>query len=57
MKMKFYNNPNDDMKYLFDEAKKGDRVAKKLLAYYKKKKREQKIKKLLAVDTHWSGLS
>ena len=38
-------------------AKKGDRVAKKLLAYHKKKKREQKIKKLLAFDNHWSGLS
>ena len=55
--MKFYNDPRDDIGYIFDEAKKGDRVAKKLLAYHKKKKREQKIKKLLAFDTHWSGLS
>jgi len=55
--MQFYNSPNDDQRYIFDEAKKGDRVAKKLLAYYKKRKREQKIKKLLAVDSHWSGLS
>lgn len=56
-KMKFYNDPRDDIRYIFDEAKKGDRVAKKLLAYHKKKKREQKIKKLLAFDNHWSGLS
>lgn len=56
-RMKFYNDPRDDIGYIFDEAKKGDRVAKKLLAYHKKKKREQKIKKLLAFDTHWSGLS
>jgi hypothetical protein len=55
--MKFYNDPRDDIRYIFDEAKKGDRVAKKLLAYHKKKKREQKIKKLLAFDNHWSGLS
>ena len=30
-KMKFYNDPRDDIRYIFDEAKKGDRVAKKLL--------------------------
>lgn len=53
----FYNNPKEDIRYIFDEAKKGDRVAKKLLAYHRKKKREQKIKKLLAFDSHWSGLS
>lgn len=57
IKMMFYNNPRDDIRYIFDEAKKGDRVAKKLLAYHRKKKREQKIKKLLAFDNHWSGLS
>ena len=55
--MQFYNSPEDDKQYIFDEAKKGDRVAKKLLAYYRKRKRAQKIKKLLAVDSHWSGLS
>jgi len=55
--MKFYNDPRDDIRYIFDESKKGYRVAKKLLAYHKKKKREQKIKKLLAFDSHWSGLS
>lgn len=55
--MKFYNNPKEDEKYLFNEAKKGDRVAKKLLDYYKKKKRDAKITKLLAMDDHWSGLS
>jgi len=57
LKMQFYNSPKDDQRYIFDEAKKGDRVAKKLQAYYKKRKREQKIKKLLAFDSHWSGLS
>ena len=29
----------------------------KLKLAYKKKKREKKIKKLLAFDSHWSGLS
>ena len=54
--MKFYGSPEDDALHLWNEAKKNDRVAKKLLDFYRKKKREKKIKKLAAIDTHWKGL-
>ena len=32
-------------------------AADKLEVAYKKKQREKKIKKLLAIDSHWSGLN
>ena len=53
----FDNIPDNDDRYVWNEAKKGDRTAQKLLAYYRKKKRKQKITKLLAMDDHWDGLS
>ena len=34
-----------------------DGAASKLEVAYKKKKREKKIKKLLAFSSHWTGLS
>ena len=49
--------PFYDAIHIWNESKKGDRTAKKLLDYYRKKKRNQKIKKLLAFDSHWKGLS
>ena len=36
---------------------KGKSTADKLEIAYKKKQREKKIKKLLAFDSHWRGLS
>jgi len=36
--MKFYNTPEEDEKYVWNEAKKNDRVAQKLLKHYKKQK-------------------
>lgn len=55
--MMFYNTPQEDASYIWNEAKKGDRVAKKLLDYYKKTKRKKKIQKLQSNDSHWSGLN
>jgi hypothetical protein len=55
--MKFYNTPEDDALHIWNEAKRNDRVAKKLLNYYRKKQRKKKIEKLQSIDTHWKGLS
>jgi hypothetical protein len=55
--MKFHKKPEEDTQYIWNEASKKDRVSQKLLNYYKKKQREKKIKKLLANDEHWTGLS
>ena len=57
--MKFYNNntPEVDALHIWNEAKRNDRVAKKLLNYYRKKQRRKKIEKLQSNDSHWSGLS
>ena len=55
--MKFYNTPDDDALHIWNEAKRNDRVAKKLLNFYKKKQRRKKIEKLQSNDTHWKGLS
>ena len=46
-----------DNSYIWNEEKRRDRVAKKLLDYYKKKQRKKKIEKLQSNDTHWKGLS
>lgn len=55
--MKFYNTPEEDKQYVWNEAKKNDRVAQKLLKAYKKRKRAAKIQKLVDSDSHWEGLS
>lgn len=55
--MKVSNQSVDDEFFIWDEDSKKDRVAMKLLKHYKKDKRFRKIKKLLASDSHWSGLS
>ena len=58
--MKFYNTPEDDEKFLWNEAKKNDRVAKRMLDAYRKRKRQEKIDKLRdrtgGSDELWSGL-
>lgn len=41
---------------IFNEAKTKDRIIKKLIDQSRKKKREEKIKKLQSKDDHWSGL-
>lgn len=55
--MKVSNQSVDDEFFIWDEDSKKDRVAMKLLKHYKKDKRFRKIKKLLASNSHWSGLS
>jgi len=56
--MKMNNEyPFYDAIHIWNESKKNDRTAVKLLNYYRKKKRNDKIKKLLAFDSHWKGLS
>ena len=52
-----YIKPQDYTLYVWNEEKKKDRVALKLLQYYKKNKRMNKITKLIAMDSHWKGLS
>lgn len=54
--MKFYNTPEDDRRFLWNEAKKNDRVAKRMLNAYRKRKRQEKIEKLAGDDKHWKGL-
>jgi transposase len=58
--MKFYNTPDEDKQFLWNEAKKGDRVAKRMLNAYRKRKRQKKIEKLLdrtgGSDELWKGL-
>ena len=54
--MKFYNTPEDDEKFLWNESKKNDRVAKRMLNAYRKRKRQKKIEKLADDDKHWKGL-
>ena len=46
-----------DNSYIWNEEKRRDRVAKKLLDYYKKKQRKKKIEKLQSNNDHWTGLS
>ena len=41
--------------YLHQLDEKKD-AEKRMEVAYKKKQREKKIKKLVAIDTHWSGL-
>jgi len=56
-KMKFYGTPEDDALHIWNEAKRNDRVAQKLLTHYRKTKRKKKIEKLAGDDNHWKGLS
>lgn len=54
--MKFYNTPEDDAKFLWNEAKKSDKLAKRMLDAYRKRKRKKKIEKLANDEDHWKGL-
>lgn len=48
--MKFYNSHEDDMLHIWNEAKRNDRVAKKLLNYYRNKNINKKIIKAQSIN-------
>ena len=51
---------NSNEPHFFSEEvrkKRRDSVAKKLMNAYRKRKRKEKISKLLKSDDHWKGLS
>jgi len=48
--MKFYNSPEDDAIHIWNEAKRNDRVAHKVLNFYRKKKINKKIEKAQSIN-------
>ena len=53
------DNPNDDDNSSINEEKRRKRkldIIKRMIKGYRKKKRAEKIEKLLGNDTHWKGL-
>ena len=51
------NNQNsDDTWQIYNEAKSKDKLIKRMVNAHKRKKREDKIKKLESDSKHWSGL-
>ena len=54
-----YNNPYNDDNSSINEEKRRKRkldIIKRMIKGYRKKKRAEKIEKLLGNDTHWEGL-
>ena len=50
-------NQNEDQWNIWNESKGREKVVKRMVDAYKKRKRKKKIEKLLDKDSHWSGLS
>ena len=54
-----YDNPYNDDNSSINEEKRRKRkldIIKRMIKGYRKKKRAEKILKLLSTDTHWKGL-
>lgn len=54
-----YDNPcNDDNSSINEEKRRKMKLdtIKRMIKGYRKKKRAEKIEKLLSTDTHWKGL-
>jgi len=53
------DNPNDDDNSSINEGKRRTKkldIIKRMVRGHRKKKRAEKIEKLLGSDTHWKGL-
>ena len=53
--MKKIKNENQ-FSYAFNEEKGKDRLLKRMMNAYRKKKREEKVEKLKNAPRHWKGL-
>ena len=51
------NYEDSETNYIYNEQKSKDRLIKRMVDSYKKRKRKKKIEKLMDRDDHWSGLS
>lgn len=50
------NKPLDYSGYMWNEENKKDRLVKRLMDAYKKRRRKKKIEKLRSRENHWKGL-